>query len=99
MLMLQPTDILQGLWMFWIFHQGLLVALKGGRYISFQLVDMTNLIPSIGSSKRRRRTGSNDNLVKILESLIKVLLLLIDDADAKAHLIGSFKIRRDGQDG
>lgn len=67
--------------------------------IALEFIDMADLVPAVCASEWWRRIGGYDNLVKILECFIKVLLLLVDDTNTKADLIGSFKVGRDGQDG
>lgn len=99
MLMLKPTKVLKSFRMFWVLTKSVSVHIQGGWDIALELVDMADLIPTICAGKRGRGISSYYDLVKVPESLIKVLLLLIDDSDAKTYLIGSLKVWGDGEDG
>lgn len=82
-----------------IFVQGGPVHIKCGSEISLELIDMADLVPTISASERRWGICGGDDFLKVFECLIKVLLFFVNNANAKADFIGSFKFRRNVENG
>lgn len=98
-LMLEPTEVLESLRVLRILTKCPFVHFKSGLDVALELINVTDLIPTIGARERRWRIGGDDNLVEVPESFVKVLLFLIYNTDTKANFISSLKIGRDGKHG
>jgi hypothetical protein len=97
-LMAEPGQLLQRLWVVWILREGSVVRVHCRRNILFQLMYMADLVPGVCPSQWRRRRGCRDGTVEIIEAFVKLGLLLVNYADAKANFLGALKVRGDLQD-
>ena len=84
--------------MFGILGQSLLVHIKSSRDVTLELINVPYLIPTVRASEWRGRICGNDDLVEVLKSLVKLLLLFVDYADAEADLIRPLKVWGYGED-
>lgn len=99
MIVLKPAHVLQRLGVLWILGERLLVHIHGGGNVAFEFIHMTNLIPAICAGERGWGVCSDDDAIKVLESVIKSLLLLINDTDTKTDFVCPLKVRGEGEDG
>lgn len=53
---------------------------------------MANMVPRVGSSKRRRWVWRERDFLKVLDGLVELALFLIYSADIEADFDGAFKV-------